>query len=149
MCVNVYDVPCEMSLGQPDGQGGCTFPNCPIPCNPTWSTEDVASVCGVGNRCCQTVTVEPEDCVLIDGEWRPVTGKDVPEHTTWAPNEHTTHQDPGGRACAELTGSTSLSDPAFRSCVDQLTVANQRGFCMPTCPVRTPPDANPCTQLRE
>jgi hypothetical protein len=149
MCVNLDHVPCDISLGEPEGQGGCTFPNCPIPCNPTWSTEDVALVCGQDLSCCQTVALEPDDCLLVDDVWRPATGKDVPQHTSWASSEHATHQDPGGRACSELTGSTSLSDPEFRSCIDQLTVANQRGFCMPSCPVPNPPDPLTCARLRE
>jgi hypothetical protein len=145
MCVRLDDVPCGSGLGQPDGSGGCT-PGCPIPCNPTWSASSIEAVCK-GLVCCQTRPIEPEDCVLDGDVWRPITGEDVPEKSQWRPADHATHQDPGGRACAEITGSNDVSDPAFRSCVDQLGVADQRGYCMPSCPDFVPAGPDACERL--
>jgi hypothetical protein len=141
MCVNLDHVPCDISLADPDGVGGCLFPNCPIPCNPEWSAGNVEAVCGRGLSCCQTVEIDASDCVLDGDTWRPARGTDVPALTEWSPAQHETHQDPAGRSCALITGSNNLSNAAFRACVDQLTVANQRGFCMPSCPA--PPIAGP------
>ena len=150
MCVNLDDVPCDLSLGQPDGTG-CSFPNCPIPCNPTWDAADISAVCH-GQQCCQTVQLEPEDCVLEDGVWRPVTGRDIGRGgiqppTQWRSTDHATHQDPNGRSCSTISGSGDLSNPGFRACVDQLTVANQRGFCMPVCPAPPPVGPDACELL--
>ena len=45
--------------------------NCPIPCNPTWSTSNVNTVCGTGRVCCQTIELRPKDCVQEEnGTWR-------------------------------------------------------------------------------
>jgi hypothetical protein len=149
MCVQLDDVPCGSGLGQSDASGACEFPNCPIPCNPTWSTADVAHVCGPMRECCQTRELEPNDCVLDGGVWRPVTGKDVPDKTTWSSSEHSTHQDPNGQACSALAAASDLQDETFRMCLDQLGVANQRGYCMPVCPPLIPEGPDACEQLNE
>jgi hypothetical protein len=146
MCVDLDDVPCGSGLAQTDPTtGGCGFPNCPIPCNPTWDSGDIERVCGPMRQCCQTVQLEPEDCIS-DGEggFRPVTGADIPNNTQWRAADHQTHQDPNGRSCTAITGSMDVRDPGFRACLDQLTVANQRGFCMPTCPATLPPGPDAC-----
>lgn len=144
MCVNLDAVPCGSGLGQVDAGGGCTSPNCPVPCNPTWDSDQVESVCGPSRSCCQTVEIEPEDCINDNGTWRPVTGTDIGRGTNWRASDHRTHQDPNGRSCTAITGSSSLDNPDFRACVDQLSVANQRGFCMPACPATQPAGPDAC-----
>ena len=105
---------------------------CPIPCNPTWTDDDVEAVCGVENAvCCQTVELTEEDCVKDqNGCYRPATGADVYDSnidTQWEASRHRTHQDPAGIGCkAEFSDSSD----GFRECVRRLTVANQRGFCI-------------------
>lgn len=128
MCVNLADVPEEFAL-QDDGAFGCL-----VPCNPTWSSSQVREVCGRGAICCQTVALEPNDCVTDSetGDLRPVTGADigggVSPATRWRPSDHSTHQDPSGTMC----GLIADGDSAIRNdCYAQLSVANQRGFCVP------------------
>lgn len=106
--------------------------NCPIPCNPRWSQQQVTQVCGAGAQCCQTVLIEPEDCVHgLDEVWRPAVGADIRQtnvfpSTSWSPFSHATHQAPNGAACRELFPD---NQDAFEDCLRQLTVADQRGFC--------------------
>jgi len=93
-----------------------------------------------------------KDCVQEpSGQWRPVTGEDIPELTSWAEDSHDTHQDPGGVGCLELAGNDH-NDPLYADCIDQLTVANQRGYCMSLAPGELCPAAEPdyidaCEQL--
>jgi hypothetical protein len=126
MCVNRDEIPFGAGLQE------AAALNCPVPCNPTWDEDSVVAVCGEGRVCCQTVELEPEDCVLPDGsdEYRPVTGADIPELTNWTASSHATHQDPNGSGCALFAGSNSSENEVFTECVASLSVANQRGFCM-------------------
>lgn len=112
---------------------------CLVPCNPTWTNSEIDEVCGSSAKCCQTVAMEPNDCVRDNatGVRRPVTGADVyaegagvTPSTDWRPSAHSTHQDPSGTSCSTFVGGSSSTPP--RSCVSLLTVANQRGFCMPS-----------------
>ena len=126
MCVRTDDIPA--------GSGLLEFAaaNCPIPCNPSpaWSDADRNAVCGTNRVCCQTVELEPTDCVMgDDGVWRPVTGGDIPSRTNWGGDRHVTHQDPGGSTCLARAGGDQMSD-VFLNCIAQLSVADQRGFCM-------------------
>ena len=103
---------------------------CPVPCNPTWSDEDVGAVCGGGAVCCQTRLLDPLDCVMgEDGNLRPVTGDDIGELTDWNPGAHRTHQDPAGIGCSGLAQG-DMDSEVFRECIRELTVADQRGFCV-------------------
>lgn len=142
MCIQVGSVTPQFALTEINAQG------CPVPCNPTWSANDIAAVCGAGTFCCQTTELDPADCVLDpsqgdNGCWRPVTGNDIvsvgsTDLTTWAPTTHATHQDPSGLNCeAFVTGlpanvfSDDLSpQDMLTECYRRLTVANQRGFCI-------------------
>lgn len=126
MCVDLTEIDPLSALQDVGAQ------NCPIPCNPTWEREEIELVCGVGaqQQCCQTVPLGTDDCVFdLDLEiWRPAVGTDVNSlrvqpMTGWSTIQHETHQDPGGVGCMSFTGD------AFRDCVAQLTVADQRGFC--------------------
>ncbi|MEM6292833.1 MAG: hypothetical protein AAGA54_16280 [Myxococcota bacterium] len=139
LCIQVAELP--------GGSGVAEAGNCPVPCNPTWSDEDTVAVCGPNRVCCQTRVVQPEDCVLgDDGSWRPATGQDIATGlTTWSPAEHRTHQDPGGTGCATVAGTANVSDPAFIDCIEQLSVADQRGFCMALTPSQAcPNEPNAC-----
>lgn len=160
LCVNRDEIPFGSGLAEPAAA------NCPIPCNPTWSDADIAAVCGASSAtairtCCQTVQLDPKDCVIDrdSGMYRPVTGADIGAEyengtkvTDWSPGAHKTHQDAGGQGCLGLAMGDDKS-PVFTDCVEQLTVANQRGFCMslaagqscPTDPTRGYIDA--CTAL--
>jgi hypothetical protein len=144
------------------GQGGLSelaAVNCPVPCNPTWDQAWINDVCG--NRvCCQTVELEPKDCVLdpSEGTYRAVTGHDIGVSngangviTQWRPADHVTHQDPNGSSCLALAGGNNQSE-AFQDCVRQLTVADQRGFCMAlgagqACPTEQPGYVDACAAL--
>jgi hypothetical protein len=153
MCVRTSDIPFGSGLLETEAL------NCPVPCNPTWSDDDVASVCGSGRVCCQTHPLEPEDCVVDPdtGEWRPVTGDDIGREyedgttiTDWAPGAHATHQDPSGTGCSILAGGTSGA--AFLACVAELDVADQRGVCLAlefgqVCPHLQPTWVDACEQL--
>jgi hypothetical protein len=154
LCVRKDDIPAGSGLLEPAAL------NCPIPCNPTWSDGDISAVCGPSRVCCQTVQLAPEDCVC-EGDgcpatgWRPATGADIGStavipQTSWAPNDHKTHQDPSGTGC--LTFSGGAQNDAFNDCVANLTVADQRGFCMAlgpgqACPTDDPTYLDACEQI--
>lgn len=144
LCVNVDDIPAGSGLLEPAAQ------NCPVPCNPTWSEDDVESVCGNSRVCCQTRAMEPKDCILDGDTWRPVTGADViTQESMWATGQHATHQDPNGIGCNAYGG---VEDDEFLDCVEQLSVANQRGFCMAisagqSCPHEADDYLNTCDQI--
>lgn len=140
-----------VDTGQLVGQGlsELAAANCPIPCNPTWDQAWINDVCGPARVCCQTVAMGPEDCILDNGQFRPISGADIDSENTWAPGDHNTHQDPGGAGCLALAGGNTGSD-VFADCVRQLSVADQRGFCMAlgagqTCPVNQPGYIDACT----
>jgi hypothetical protein len=129
VCVRVSDID--------DGLFEDAAAGCPVPCNPTWSLDEIGTVCGPQAECCQTRLLEPEDCIVDDGVWRPATGADILEgdQTFWAPADHKTHQDNNGIDCSEFAGG--VKDEVFFDCVLQLSVADQRGFCGPrgSCPI--------------
>lgn len=124
LCVRTGDIPSGSGLFE------AAAANCPLPCNPTWDDSDVGAVCGQNRVCCQTREIQPEDCVRDpDGSWRPATGDDVLAGVTdWRPDRHATHQDPNGNGCTQAVGTSD--GPEFLDCVAQLSVADQRGFCM-------------------
>jgi hypothetical protein len=130
MCVRTEDIPANAGLIDPGVEG------CPVPCNPTWTNGQKQTVCGPNRRCCQTVEITEKDCVREEnGVWRPVTGRDIGSggstDTNWSGGSHDTHQDPGGEGCEEFSaGDKTIYD----ACVDQLSVADQRGFCMSLAP---------------
>ncbi|MBA3546973.1 MAG: hypothetical protein H0T76_10860 [Nannocystis sp.] len=106
---------------------------CPIPCNPTWELGDVTAVCGAGVACCQVQELDPvKDCVVdpVTKKWRAVTGEDIGTVTKWG-GVHATNQDPQGAGCGVFAGNDAT---ATTDCYDQLSVANQRGFCFKACP---------------
>lgn len=146
MCVASADIPAGSGLITEAAE------NCPVPCNPTWETSEIDVVCGASRVCCQAHELQPEDCVQDeDGNWRPVTGHDIGGLSTWAPGEHTTHQDPNGTVCSSLGPPTS---PEFIDCVRQLTVADQRGVCMSLavgqgCPLQQPGYQSACDLLNQ
>jgi hypothetical protein len=128
MCVRREDIPMGSGLLDPAAL------NCPIPCNPTWSSGNITAVCGENRVCCQTVELGTKDCVQEDGSWRPVTGADIGSTaivptTNWNNVAHDTHQDPNGTVCLAFAGGNAGSD-TFKECIRHLTVANQRGYCM-------------------
>ena len=144
MCVRVDDI---------QGQGliEIAAANCPIPCNPTWPADWIDDVCGSARVCCQTVALEQNDCVNDGGGFRPVTGEDIGTLTDWRPAAHSTHQDPNGDGCIGLAGGNTNSS-TFQDCVRQLSVANQRGFCMSlgpgqACPTEQPTFIDACEAL--
>jgi len=149
MCVRREDLPSGAGLFE------AAAANCPVPCNPTWPQEDRNEVCGTDRVCCQTVEIEPEDCIQDDdGMWRPATGQDILEGngTDWGPARHATHQDPGGQGCARFAGSSDLNNEMFTGCLAQLSVADQRGFCMAlqpgqACPTEADTYMNACEQI--
>ena len=138
---------------------------CFVPCNPTWSTADVAAVCGANTICCQAVELDAEDCVLDEylgdaGCWRPVVGADIGVLSDWGIDEHATHQDPGllaGGACASLIAGLppGLDAAVLRSaCERRLTVANQRGMCLGgnganICPEQQPSYRDACERIND
>jgi hypothetical protein len=128
MCVRTSEIPDETSLRSGAAEG------CPIPCNPTWSADQVTEVCGSnGAVCCQAFELGARDCVQDAGTWRPVTGADIGNPdvvptTAWNNASHDTHQDPSGTVC--LAASGGEFDDAFTECIRHLGVADQRGFCM-------------------
>ena len=152
MCVRRADIPSGFGL-LADAAA-----DCPIPCNPTWSSGDLESVCGAGRVCCQTIELGANDCVLDETSsmWRPVTGadigsEDVTPPTTWNSVVHDTHQDPNGTVCLAYAGG-DLSNPAFAECIRHLTVADQRGFCMglsagQACPASVPSYVDACEAM--
>ena len=145
VCVRTADIPSGSGMLEPEAAG------CPVPCNPTWSDDDVVAICGSSRQCCQTRELQPEDCVQDeDGTWRPASGADiVPGQSDWAKERHATHQDPSGQSCAVLAGGSGTE---FNACLEQLTVANQRGFCMAlspgqVCPHDAPDYIHVCEQI--
>jgi hypothetical protein len=161
LCVNRDDIPFGSGLQEPAAA------NCPIPCNPLWAGSDIAAVCGDGRVCCQTEQLDPKDCVIdpADGTYRPVTGADIGQRydngtviTSWSAGDHVTHQDPSGFGCKGLAGNPPDAElntnPIWQDCVANLTVANQRGFCMALaagqmCPVQQVGYVDACTQLNQ
>lgn len=139
---------------------------CRAACNPTWSSNDIAAVCGPTALCCQTIEIEPADCVLDTtlgdlGCFRPVTGSDISglgglDATTWASTSHATHQDPSGLGCelfaSGLPPGLGLSaNEVLTECYRRLTVANQRGSCfdaleLDSCPFAAPDHIDACEQ---
>ncbi|MEM6993364.1 MAG: hypothetical protein AAF721_22820, partial [Myxococcota bacterium] len=81
LCVRTEDIPVGGGLLEPAAA------NCPIPCNPTWSADEITIVCGNNRVCCQTRELQAADCVQAEGEsgFRPVTGADIPDLTDWSP----------------------------------------------------------------
>jgi hypothetical protein len=141
---------------------------CRVPCNPTWSSADIALICGPAALCCQTVELEPEDCVLDvelggAGCYRPVTGSDIAgvgstDLTNWASMSHATHQDPSGLNCEVFVSGLPLADLGLSGqevlieCYRRLTVANQRGSCFDAtelagCPFAGADYVDACEQL--
>jgi hypothetical protein len=140
---------------------------CRIPCNPTWSSADIATVCGPGTRCCQAVELDPADCVLDlnigdNGCFRPVTGDDIQgvgslALTNWSSSAHVTHQDPSGLNCELFVSGLPLAELGHTAsevlieCYRRLTVANQRGSCfavgeLDSCPFAAPDYVDACEQ---
>lgn len=167
MCVKQGSVPPEGALAEINAQG------CPVPCNPTWSSSQIDEVCGTSSICCQTTELEPEDCVFDSGEgnsgcWVPVTGGDIQslgglDATSWASNEHRTHQDPSGQNCQTFvagvpqsvydSGGYDSSD-LLAACYRRLTVADQRGFCLGgagvnQCPLAQAGYRDACEQIND
>ena len=167
MCVGEGSVPPRGALEEPLAAG------CPIPCNPSWTAEERAAVCGPDTICCQTVELDESDCVLdpalgSTGCWRPAHGGDIEglgglETTRWTTDDHATLQDPGGSGCAEFVAGLSdaeLDDAAAErdevmdACLRRLGVANLRGFCLGGagvnfCPLAQPSYRDACEQLND
>ena len=154
MCVRTDDIVPGQGLAE------IAALNCPIPCNPTWDAAWIDDVCGTSRVCCQTVELEPKDCVVDpdSGMYRPVSGEDIGASngaggviTEWKPGSHSTHQDPNGSSCLALAGG-DRNNPTYLDCVRQLTVADQRGFCMALgagqlCPTEQAGYVDACTKL--
>lgn len=163
MCVRTGSVPPTNAL-----PGGC-----PIPCNPTWAPGDIELVCGEGTICCQTAELDASDCVLdtelgASGCWRPASGEDIVglggiEATTWSADAHASHQDPSGLGCQAFVEGVSTQaleaagverDAVLEACYRQLSVSNQRGFCLggagvAICPLTTPQYRDACEQRND
>jgi len=146
MCVRIEDIPAGAGLLDPGAE------SCPVPCNPTWTYEEVEQVCGETRECCQTVELDEADCVLDEetGCYRPARGDDIVERgDPWDKSSHETHQDPGRQACMDLAGGGSVE---LEDCYRQLSVADQRGYCMSLapgvlCPTAEPSYRSACDQL--
>jgi len=159
MCVETGSVPPVAALADINAQG------CPVPCNPTWSSGDITSVCGAGQLCCQTVELDPNDCVMDPslgdaGCWRAATGLDIAGGlSSWAGTEHDTHQDPSGLNCEQFVAGLAnvqlpegvTADMVRTACYRRLTTANQRGFCLGVqlCPLAQPTYRDACEQLND
>jgi hypothetical protein len=153
-CIDSTKVPPSAAIQDAgSGQG------CPLPCNPTWSSSDVATVCGGGTVCCQTVEIGEQDCgfdpALGDaGCWRPITGNDIEgfgglDVSNWSPSKHDTHQDPSGRSCQDFVAAAG-DEAALNQCFRRLSVANQRGFCQSgTCPLTAPGYRDACERKND
>jgi len=149
-CIDVSAVPPSAAIqDQGSGQG------CPLPCNPTWSNADIATVCGGGTVCCQTQELGELDCALdmtlgASGCWRPVTGGDIEgfggaEASDWSPSDHDTHQDPNGKSCSDFVTAGGGDQAALAQCFRRLGVANQRGYCQSgICPLTDPAYLDAC-----
>jgi hypothetical protein len=163
MCIKLGSVAPAFALADINAQG------CPVPCNPTWSAQNVAAVCGAGTFCCQTTELEPQDCVFDpnDGDagcFRPVTGDDITgvgtgSFTNWGGTAHATHQDPSGVNCEVFVTGLPASvydggltpQDVLTECYRRLTVSNQRGFCIggpgvAGCPLAQPTYIDACEQ---
>ncbi len=150
VCVRVADF-----QGVGNNLASAGVEGCPIPCNPTWEPDALTQVCGPTRQCCQTQELQPADCVMDEatGLWRPVHGQDIGIQTDWTPGSHATHQDPNGVQCLAI--ATAAGDPSgdvFQDCVRQLSVANQRGYCMSlgpgqSCPLTLPTYVDACEAL--
>lgn len=145
MCVDT-DTVGAAGLLDPGAEG------CPVPCNPNWDRGDLDSICGELAVCCQTVELGLKDCVQSGSTWRPVTGGDIGSLTNWSPGEHDTHQDPGGIGCLQYAGGQENND--YRDCLDHLTAADQRGFCVALAPGETcgtfrPEYVDPCECINQ
>lgn len=140
MCVQPGQLTAAHRMTEAEADG------CPVPCNPTWPDADVVAVCGPELSCCQTRVLAPADCVLDGDVWRPALGTDiVAGRSTW--QRHVSHQDPTGERCAAYEEGEQFTD-----CLAQLSVADQRGFCMPipageTCPHADPAFVDACEQI--
>lgn len=157
VCVPEGDVPAENQLSG--------APGCPRPCNPQWSSTDVMAACGGDFVCCQVVEIRASDCVLDPalgdaGCWRPAAGTDIGSLSTWAVDEHETHQDPGLAAdgsCETLVdGLPPELDPAQvrAACHARLGVASTQGVCLPstsliTCPYADPAYRDACETMND
>jgi hypothetical protein len=154
--------PIGVALDEVNAQG------CRVPCNPTWSFADIELICGPAARCCQTVELEPADCVLDpglgdNGCFRPVVGSDIvglgsTNLTNWASTDHATHQDPSGLNCEMFVSGLPLADlmltadQVLLECYKRLAVANQRGSCfditeLDSCPLAAPDYVDACEQI--
>jgi hypothetical protein len=130
-------------------EGSCLQQSAPNTCNEV-CLERLDDIGSSG----QTRELQPEDCVLDGDTWRPVAGFDIGSNevvpmTSWAPADHATHQDPGGTGCQTFAGG---QNEAFSDCVANLTVADQRGFCMAlgpgqACPGDDPSYLDACEQI--
>ena len=119
---------------------------CPVPCNPTWGGPEIADICGPGVSCCQVQELNAgedptkmvNDCVLdpVTNRWRAVVGTDIGTPVTAWGGVHGTNQDPQGANCAVFAagGTGTPNKDILADCYDQLSVANQRGFCYAQCP---------------
>ena len=117
---------------------------CPVPCNPTWEAARQTELCGTA-VCCPFTQVDPDkDCVVDPdtGKWRAVRGTDIGTLSVWG-LQHTTNQDPTGASCKLFaSGGIEGAPPdmaVLADCYDQLSVADQRGFCFAAA-------ACPCTE---
>ena len=118
---------------------------CSTPCNPRWDAETVAAICGFG-LCVQHQAVSVDDCIEVDGVRRPVRGSDMVDPEDWIVERSGTRQDPELKRCRAYAaeGATPAErDARLRQCVDALTVADQRGFCIAT--TETLPVPDPCS----
>ena len=139
--------------------------DCPVPCNPTWDGDSVEAVCGAGTFCCQTLEIEPDDCVFDpslgdDGCWRPFRGDDILD---LAEINATTLQDPDLSGCEsfvegltddELDNAGVTAMDVQIACVRRLGVANQRGYCIggpgvAGCPLAQPSYRDACEQRND
>jgi len=134
---------------------------CPLPCDPTWRSDQVDAVCGSNSLCCQTQETDESDCVmdLSLGCFRAVSGLDIVEPTVqtidgqpvrWAQGDFATMQDGDGIRCRQYAnGDTEAEIGCFRS----LRTAAQRGFCMGRsaevqgCPLADPNYEDACERL--
>lgn len=154
LCIEHGTLAPGQGLAEPQAAG------CPVPCNPSWSADEVAQVCGAASICCQTVEMGPLDCVLDDDCWRPARGGDIFSPNVqgswgqgpdpWAAATHDTHQDPGGGGCRAFAQGDALAE---QDCFMQLSVADQRGVCLGLspdvqgCPLTDPAYVDACEQL--
>jgi hypothetical protein len=163
MCIKVGSVAPAFSITS----------GCPVPCNPSWDSDSVETICGAGTFCCQTLEIDASDCVFDpaigdEGCWRPARGDDIMglgglDATSWTADELATAQDPGGFECeafvaglssAELDAAGITASEVRLACLRRLGVANQRGFCIggpgvAGCPLAQPSFRDACEQLND